>query len=114
MSKYVQLTTSNTISYDDVLFSDHSVRVLAGQEAMKSNNAYQFIYAPDVNPDIPYVQTAPQTGVEGEQGYSAETLLSYFGMIDYNYAAKYIFRHLFVLMEVHCSAAKMYGVLSIQ
>jgi TonB-linked SusC/RagA family outer membrane protein len=89
MSKYVQLTTSNTISYDDVLFSDHSVRVLAGQEAMKSNNAYQFIYAPDVNPDIPYVQTAPQTGVEGEQGYSAETLLSYFGMIDYNYAAKY-------------------------
>jgi TonB-linked SusC/RagA family outer membrane protein len=89
MSKYVQLTTSNTISYDDIFDDIHSVRVLAGQEAMKSMSSYQFIYAPDVNPDIPYVQTAPQDGVEGEQGYSAETLLSYFGMVDYNYAAKY-------------------------
>ena len=89
MNKYVQLTTSNTATYNDLLFEDHSVRVLLGQEAMKYSSSYQFIYAPDVNPDIPYVQTAPQSGVEGEQGFSAETLLSFFGMLDYNYAEKY-------------------------
>lgn len=88
-SKYVRLTTSNTATYDDVLLDDHSVRVLVGQEAMKDTGSYLFVYAPEVNPDIPYVQTAPQAGVEGEQGYSAETLLSYFGMLDYNYAEKY-------------------------
>ncbi len=89
MNRDVRLTTSNTASYDDLINDNHSVRVLLGQEAMKSTSAFQFIYAPDVNPDIPYVQTAPQTGVEGEQGYSAQTLLSFFGMLDYNYAAKY-------------------------
>lgn len=89
MNRDVRLTTSNTASYDDLINDNHSVRVLLGQEAMKSSSAFQYIYAPDVNPDIPYVQTAPQTGVEGEQGYSAQTLLSFFGMLDYNYAAKY-------------------------
>ncbi|GHT06015.1 SusC/RagA family TonB-linked outer membrane protein [Bacteroidia bacterium] len=88
MNKYQQLTTSNTATYDDV-FDDHNVRLLLGQEAMKRTSAYQFIYAPDVNPDIPYVQTAPQSGVEGEQWYEAQTLLSYFGMLDYNYLEKY-------------------------
>ncbi|MBK5194965.1 MAG: SusC/RagA family TonB-linked outer membrane protein, partial [Proteiniphilum sp.] len=89
MNKYVQLTTSNTATYNDLFNEDHSVRILLGQEAMKYTDSFQYIYAPDVNPDIPYVQTAPQSGVEGEQGYSAETLLSYFGMLDYNYAEKY-------------------------
>jgi TonB-linked SusC/RagA family outer membrane protein len=87
--KYQQLTTSNTVAYDNSFFENHHVRVLLGQEAMKYQVSYLFSYAPDVNPDIPYVQTAPQTGVEAEQGYSAETLLSFFGMLDYNYAEKY-------------------------
>jgi TonB-linked SusC/RagA family outer membrane protein len=89
MNKYVQLTTSNTATYNDLINDDHSVRVLLGQEAMKYTDSFQFIYAPDVNPDIPYAQTAPQSGVEGEQGYTAETLLSFFGMLDYNFAEKY-------------------------
>ncbi len=88
-NKYTRLTTSNTASYEDVLFDNHSVRLFAGQEAMKYTGSSMYIYAPDVNPDIPYVQTAPQAGVEGEQGYTAETLLSYIGILDYNYASKY-------------------------
>ena len=88
-SKYSQLTTSNTATYDDVFFDDHNVRLLLGQEAMKGQGQYLFNYAPGVNPDIPYVQTGTPGQIEGEQGYDAETLLSYFGMLDYNYAEKY-------------------------
>jgi TonB-linked SusC/RagA family outer membrane protein len=89
MNKIQQLTTSNTAVYEDLLSDVHQVRLLVGQEAMKMINAGLFSYAPDVNPDIPYVQTAPQDGVEGEQWYTAETLLSYFSMLDYNYDEKY-------------------------
>lgn len=83
-----QLTTSNTATYDDV-FGDHNVRLLVGQEASKLISLGTFNYAPDVNPDIPYVQTAPQSGVEGAQWYGAQTMLSFFGMLDYNYLEKY-------------------------
>lgn len=89
MARYEQLTTSNTVTYEDIFSDDHSVRFLLGQEAMKNMSTEQYMHAPDVNPDIPYVQTAPQDGVEGDQAYVAETLLSYFGMLDYNYAEKY-------------------------
>lgn len=87
--KYIQLTTSNTAAYENTFAENHNVRLVAGQEAMKNSGQYLYVYAPDVNPDIPYVQTAPQTGVEGEQGYGALTLLSYFGILDYNFAEKY-------------------------
>ncbi|MDR0865396.1 MAG: TonB-dependent receptor [Candidatus Symbiothrix sp.] len=87
MLKYQQLTTSNTATYDDV-FGDHNVRLLLGQEASKYTNSGQFIYAPNVDPDIPYAQTSPG-GVEGEHWNDTETLLSYFGMLDYNYLEKY-------------------------
>jgi len=86
-NKYVQLTTSNTATYDDNI-GNHNLRVLLGEETMKSTGAYLFTYAPGVNPDIPYVQTAP-SDVSSEQDYTAQTLLSYFGMLDYNYAEKY-------------------------
>jgi TonB-linked SusC/RagA family outer membrane protein len=89
MNKYVQLTTSNTAEYKDKLFDDHDLRVLLGQEAMKSSGAYLAVYVPGVNPDIPYTQTGTPGQIEGEQGYSAETLLSYFGILDYSFNDKY-------------------------
>ncbi|MDD2244948.1 MAG: TonB-dependent receptor, partial [Dysgonamonadaceae bacterium] len=88
-SSNLQLTTSNTATYNDLFDDIHNVRVLLGQEAQKYTSDYLYSYAPDVNPDIPYVQTAPQSGVEAEQGYSATTLLSFFSMLDYNYDEKY-------------------------
>lgn len=89
MNKYVQLTTSNTAVYNDIFDDVHSVRVLVGQEAMKNMYDLLYVSAANVNPDIPYVQTAPADRLSVEQGISAETLLSYFGMLDYNYADKY-------------------------
>ncbi len=88
-SSNLQLTTSNTATYNDLFDDIHNVRVLLGQEAQKYTSDYLYAYAPDVNPDIPYVQTAPQSGVEAQQGYSATTLLSFFSMLDYNYDEKY-------------------------
>jgi TonB-linked SusC/RagA family outer membrane protein len=42
-----------------------------------------------VDPGIPYPNTAPASDVEAEYYYYAKTLLSYFGMLDYNYAGRY-------------------------
>jgi len=89
LDQRVQLTTSNTATYNDLFDEVHSVRFMLGQEAMRYSRQYLYAYAPDVNPDIPYVQTAPQTGVEASQELSARTMLSFFGMLDYNYSDKY-------------------------
>ncbi|MFC0877360.1 SusC/RagA family TonB-linked outer membrane protein [Saccharicrinis sp. FJH2] len=104
MNKYQRLTTSNTAEYKDMLFNDHSLRVLLGQEAMKHTSAYQFVYAPGVNPDIPYVQTGTPGSIEAEQGYDARTLLSFFGMLDYNYADRY-----FLQASVRTDGSSLFG-----
>ena len=59
-SQYTNLTTSNTINYSNVFGGYHSLRVLAGQEANAYKYEYSYVYAPGVNPDIPYQNTAPQ------------------------------------------------------
>ena len=87
--QYVQLTTSNTITYNDLLFDDHSVRVLLGQEAMKSDYDEMYIYAPNVDPLMRYPNTTPMADVEAEYYLQSQTLLSFFGILDYNYAGKY-------------------------
>jgi len=104
MSKYQRLTTSNTAEYKDVLYDDHSVRVMLGQEAMTHKGSYQFVYAPGVNPDIPYVQTGTPGSIEAEQDYEARTLLSFFGMVDYNYASKY-----FVQASIRTDGSSLFG-----
>jgi len=104
MSKYQRLTTSNTAEYKDVFLDDHSVRVLLGQEAMKHSSTYQYVYAPGVNPDIPYVQTGTPGSIEAEQGESTRTLLSFFGMVDYNYASKY-----FIQASMRTDGSSLFG-----
>ena len=104
MSKYQRLTTSNTAEYKDVLSNDHSVRVLLGQEAMKHTSNYQYISAPGVNSDIPYVQTGTPGSIEAAQGYGARTLLSFFGMVDYNYASRY-----FVQASIRTDGSSLFG-----
>jgi TonB-linked SusC/RagA family outer membrane protein len=83
------LTTSNTASYEGIFDDVHSYRLLAGQEAMHQFRSENYIYAPNVDPGIPYPNTAPVSDVEAEYWYYAKSLLSYFGMLDYNYAGKY-------------------------
>ncbi|MCL1974127.1 MAG: TonB-dependent receptor [Bacteroidetes bacterium] len=85
---WTQLTTSNTITYNDV-FNSHSIRVLAGQEAMRRTYSEYFIWVPTVDPLMPIVNTCPPEDTEVEYDYNARTLMSFFGILDYNFAGKY-------------------------
>jgi len=87
--QYVQVTTSNTASYNDVFAEDHYVRALVGQEAMKRTYKSYYIYSPDVDPQIPYPTTSTAEKDEGSYSENVRTLMSYFGIFDYNFASKY-------------------------
>ena len=88
-TQYIQLTTSNTITYNDVFLESHFLRVLVGQEAMRRTyNAY-YLYSPDVDPNIPYPNTATAEGDDGNYLYNTRTMQSFFGILDYNYNGKY-------------------------
>ena len=87
-TKDVRLTTSNTITYDDKL-GDHSLRVLVGQEAMSDNYDYLGGKSPNVNPMIPFPSTSTAAEDQVYYGLSQQTLLSAFGILDYNYANRY-------------------------
>ena len=87
-TQYVQLTTSNTATYSK-MFGDHSLRVLAGQEAMKRTYESLYGYAPGVDANIPYFSTSVTSSSRISDSYNARTLLSFFGNVDYNYANKY-------------------------
>lgn len=89
--KYIQLTTSNTATYSKIFDEVHSVRVLGGQEAMRRTYNSYYIYSPDVDVLIPYPNTSTAEGDEGGYSYNARTLMSFFGILDYNYASKYYF-----------------------
>lgn len=88
-NRYIQLTTSNTITYSDIFSERHSLRLLAGQEAMRRTFNYYYIYSPDVDPAIPYPNTSTAEADEGAYGYNARTLMSFFGIADYSFDSKY-------------------------
>jgi len=91
-SQYTNLTTSNTINYSNVFGGYHSLRVLLGQEATAYKYQYSYVYAPGVDPQIPYQNTAPQENVTSEVGFSNDTMISFFGIADYNYDNRYFFQ----------------------
>lgn len=87
--KSYKLTTSNTVSYDDVFAEKHSVRVLVGQEAIQDHFDYLGGKSPKVDPDIPYPPTASADKDQVFYGESEESMLSFFGSADYNFDSKY-------------------------
>ena len=86
--KEIRYTTSNTATYNDT-FGDHSVRLLAGQEAMINTYDYVGVSSPDVDPAIPYITTSTTEKDSGSYGFTQYSMLSFFGVADYNYANKY-------------------------
>ncbi len=87
----LRLTTSNTATYDDK-FGLHSVRVLAGQEAMVDTYEGMSVNSPNVNPDLPWITTGTMATDAGGYSYQQYSLLSFFGVADYNYDNKYFFQ----------------------
>ena len=90
-SKDIRYTTSNTITYEDK-FAAHSVRVLAGQEAMLDTYDVLGTYSPNVNPLIPYPTTGTTETDQVDFSLQEESMLSFFGVADYNYDNKYFFQ----------------------
>ena len=90
VTQYMQMTTSNTITYSNVFNDQHNVRALVGQEAMRRTYHEYSIYSPNVDPDIPYPNTSTPADDQGGYDYSARTLMSFFGIADYSYQSKYL------------------------
>lgn len=87
--QYLQLTTSNTVAYSNTIAEKHSVRALAGQEAMRRTYHSYYMYSPNVDVLIPFPNTSTAADDDGDYSYNARTLLSFFGILDYNYNSKY-------------------------
>ena len=90
-SKDLRYTTSNTITYDDK-FGNHSLRVLAGQEAMVDTYDYLYGYSPKVNPLIPFPNTSTPEADQIDYNLVDESMVSFFGVADYNFDNKYYFQ----------------------
>lgn len=88
-TKSYRLTTSNTITYEDIFAEKHSLRVLAGQEAMFENYDYLGGKSPKVDPAIPYPPTSAAAEDQVYFGLEEETLMSFFGILDYSYDSRY-------------------------
>ena len=99
----IRYTTSNTITYSD-MFADHSLRLLAGQEAMINTYQYVGVSSPDVDPAIPYITTSPADKDQGDYNFSQYSLLSFFGVADYNYANRY-----FLSASVRADGSSLFG-----
>ena len=83
------LTTSNTATYEDTFAEKHHLRVLLGQEA--NHYHYQYFYGMSVNlnPQIPYFSSGDSSQYPVEDYFMNRTLLSWFGILDYNFDSRY-------------------------
>ena len=88
-TKYYTLTTSNTATWQDTYLDKHNVRVLAGQEASKFHYEQNYQYIKNLNPLIPYLPSGNMGTLEADYGRSTETMMSWFGILDYNFDSRY-------------------------
>ena len=100
---HLQLTTSNTISYTNH-WGDHGFSILGGQEAMSYDYKYYYAYAASVDANIPYLNTSVSSTDEVSYYNSRETLLSFFGRAEYDYASRY-----FVNASVRADGSSLFG-----
>jgi len=87
-TRYAQMTTSNTLTYTRS-FGKHNLQGIAGQEAMRYTDNSYYVYSPDVDPDIPFPTTSTTEKDEVDYVENAFTLLSWFGLMYYNFDGKY-------------------------
>ena len=83
------LTTSNTVTWEDTYFDKHHVRALLGQEANHFHYQYLYGMAENINPQIPYMSSGDSSNHPVEDYYMNRTLLSWFGILDYSYDSRY-------------------------
>ena len=85
----VQMTTSNTLTFNKIISDVHSVTALIGQEAMQENYEYISGGGKGANFEMPYLST---TVAEGQYigGYPSKlTSNSLLGLFNYSYNSRY-------------------------
>ena len=87
-TQYRTLTTSNTATYQDII-GKNSIRALLGQEASHSYYWLFYEYAQSLNPQIPYLPSGSADSMENDYDTSTETMMSFFGILDYSYDMRY-------------------------
>lgn len=87
-NRFSTIQTSNTISYERN-FGKNYGKFLFGQEASKDETDYVFVYSGDVDPEIPYISSSTQEDDYGAYALYNSTMLSFFGILDYNYDSRY-------------------------
>ena len=86
----LQLTTSNTATYANIFGGYHSVRAVVGQEAMRYTSKSHEMYTDAADANMPYfLSSLDQSHTEIAYGETNETMLSFFGIADYNYDNRY-------------------------
>ena len=100
---YLQLTTSNTISYTNT-WGKHGFNVLAGQEAMMYNYKEYYVNAPSVDASVPYLNTSIASQDQVSYYAMRETLLSFFGKAEYDYDSRY-----FVNASIRADGSSLFG-----
>ncbi len=88
--EYRILTTSNTITYDDLFNDVHSLNIMLGQEANTYEYSYLQAVSYHVNEQRPYHSVG--VSVEDQQAYDGITqssMVSFFGVGEYSYNGRY-------------------------
>jgi len=86
-----QVATSNVLTFNRA-FGDHTVQVIAGQEALRYTYNRLTVNSVDADGDIPFPTTSPAASDDGDYFETAYTLASYFGLASYSYANRYYFQ----------------------
>ena len=101
----IQLTTSNTATYSNIFGDAHSVRAVVGQEAMKYTSKSRMNYTPGADPSMPYfISALDQSQTQISYAETNETMLSFFGIADYNYDNRY-----FAQATVRADGSSLFG-----
>ena len=106
-TQYRVLTTSNTATWQDVYLEKHSVRALIGQEAKHDTYFDNYQRVGNLNPQIPHLPSGNfDTGdwFGADYDVSTETLLSYFGILDYNFDSRY-----FLQASIRYDGSSLFG-----
>ena len=100
-----QITTSNTATYANVFGGYHNVRAVAGMEAMSYRSFTYSMNYPDADPAMPYFNSSiTQSLSKVSYSESEETMLSYFGIADYNYDNRY-----FAQANIRADGSSLFG-----
>lgn len=101
----VQLTTSNTITYGNIFGGYHNVHAVVGQEATTYDSKNYLMYSPSADDSMPFfLSSLDQSLTEVQYGESSESMLSFFGIADYNYDNRY-----FAQANIRTDGSSLFG-----